>query len=260
LAECVDCNKRGPRFQIHQRSDRSGPIARYTEGEIFFTAIVISPLKSPSMKPSITSVPQLYRNAMRWTEIASVLSKYGLANWMSRFNIDFISERLKSPDGEKLNSLTHPNRVRLAMTELGSTFIKFGQLLGTRPDLIGTEMANELSRLQSAAPADDFEKVKETIEAEQRRVLEELFHEFDPTPIASASIGQAHRATIKACDHPAYAHLAGENKELIDVVVKVQHHGIDRILEADLDILAGLAQLAERIDDFRNYLLVSSGT
>ena len=205
------------------------------------------------MKPSITSVPQLYRNAMRWTEIASVLSKYGLANWMSRFNIDFISERLKSPDGEKLNSLTHPNRVRLAMTELGSTFIKFGQLLGTRPDLIGTEMANELSRLQSAAPADDFEKVKETIEAEQRRVLEELFHEFDPTPIASASIGQAHRATIKACDHPAYAHLAGEHKELIDVVVKVQHHGIDRILEADLDILAGLAQLAERIDDFRNY-------
>ena len=177
------------------------------------------------MKPSITSVPQLYRNAMRWTEIASVLSKYGLANWMSRFNIDFISERLKSPDGEKLNSLTHPCRVRLAMTELGSTFIKFGQLLSTRPDVIGTEMANELSRLQSATPADDFEKVKATIEAEQGRALEELFHEFDPTPIASASIGQAHRATIKVSAHPAYAHLAGKDNDLIEVIVKVQHHG-----------------------------------
>ncbi len=205
------------------------------------------------MKTSITSVPQLYRNAMRWTEIASVLSKYGLANWMSRFNIDFISERLKSPDGEKLNSLTHPNRVRLAMTELGSTFIKFGQLLSTRPDLIGTEMANELSRLQSHAPADAFEKIKETIETEQGRPLEELFHEFDPTPIASASIGQAHRATIKVSAHPAYAHLANENRELIEVIVKVQHHGIDRVLEADLDILGGLAQLAERLDDFKNY-------
>ncbi len=205
------------------------------------------------MKPSISSVPQLYRNAMRWTEIASVLSKYGLANWMSRFNIDFISERLKSPDGEKLNSLTHPNRVRLAMTELGSTFIKFGQMLSTRPDLIGTEMATELSRLQSHAPADEFEKVKATIEAEQNRSLEDLFHEFDPIPLASASIGQAHRATIKVSDHPAYAHLAGDNKDLIEVIVKVQHHGIARILEADLDILAGLAQLAERLEDFKNY-------
>ena len=91
------------------------------------------------MKTSLSSIPQLYRNARRWTEIASVLSKYGLANWMDRFNIDFISERLKTADGEKLKTLTHACRVRLALTELGSTFIKFGQLLGTRPDLIGTE-------------------------------------------------------------------------------------------------------------------------
>ena len=208
------------------------------------------------MKSSITSVPQLYRNAMRWTEIASVLSKYGLANWMSRFNVDFISERLKSPDGAKLNLLTHSNRVRLAMTELGPTFIKFGQLLSTRPDLIGTELADELSRLQSQAPADDFEHIKEVIEQEQGKPLEELFAQFDPIPIASASIGQAHRASIDAREYPAYADLA-DGKSTIEVIVKVQHRGIARILEADLDILAGLAQLAQRLDDFKNYQPVS---
>ncbi len=205
------------------------------------------------MKTSISSIPQLYRNAIRWTEIASVLSKYGLANWMDRFNVDFISERLKAADGAKLNTLPHACRVRLALTELGSTFIKFGQLLGTRPDLIGTEMAEELSKLQSHAPADSFDSVRRTIESEQGKTIEELYHSFDPEPFASASIGQAHRATIRVTDYQAYQSLASKQSKLIDVVVKIRHDGIDRVLEADLDILSGLAQLAERLDDFKNY-------
>ena len=205
------------------------------------------------MKTSISSIPQLYRNAMRWTEIASVLSKYGLANWMDRFNIDFISDRLKTADGEKLKSMTQACRVRLALTELGSSFIKFGQLLSTRPDLIGTEMADELSKLQSQAPADDFESVRATIESEQGKPLEELFHSFDPQPFASASIGQAHRATVDAKKFETFSALADPETGLNDVVVKVRHVGIGRVLEADLDILSGLAQLAERLDDFKNY-------
>jgi ubiquinone biosynthesis protein len=205
------------------------------------------------MKTSIRSIPQLYRNAKRWTEIASVLSKYGLANWMDRFNIDFISDRLKTADGEKLKTLTHSCRVRLALTELGSSFIKFGQLLGTRPDLIGTEMADELSKLQSQAPADDFETVRAIIEGEQGKTIEQLFHSFDPEPFASASIGQAHHATINADDYEPFESLAKSGSNLIEVVVKIRHEGIDRVLEADLDILSGVAQLAERLDDFQNY-------
>jgi ubiquinone biosynthesis protein len=226
------------------------------------------------MKRSIGSIPQLYRNAMRWTEIASVLSKYGLSNWLSRFNIDFLSDRLKAEDGETVGKLTQSKRIRLALTELGPTFIKFGQMLSTRPDLIGPELADELSALQSEAPEDSFEKVREIIESEQGQTLEELFVEFSETPMASASIGQVHRAKVlydPILDGPSDDLLLQRNGSVnglnrtngrlqpvsvgdtIDVVVKVRHDGIERVVETDLDILSGLAQLAERLDDFKNY-------
>ncbi len=205
------------------------------------------------MKRTIPSIPQLYRNAMRWTEIASVLSKYGLAGWLGRFNIEFISDRLKAPDGEVLARLTQAKRVRLALTELGPTFIKFGQMLSTRPDLIGAELAAELTELQSKAPADPFEYVKEIIEAEQGATLEELFVEFEEQPFASASIGQVHHAKIRREEAWLGDDPAGDQSDAVPVVVKVRHRGIERAVETDLDILAGLAQLAERLDDFKNY-------
>lgn len=214
------------------------------------------------MKRSITSVPQLYRNVRRWTEIVSVLSKYGLADWLSRFNLDFITDRLKTQDGEAQSKLTQNARVRMALTELGPTFIKFGQLLSTRPDLIGPDLAEELEKLQSDAPSDSFENIKAIIESEQGRQLDEIFLEFDPEPIASASIGQVHRAKLEASQFPNSSIKANTGSHRgngsatpasIDVVVKIRHEGIERIVETDLDILAGLAQLAEKLDDFKNY-------
>lgn len=224
------------------------------------------------MKRSITSVPQIYRNVRRWTEIVSVLSKYGLADWLSRFNFDFVTDLLKAPRGELQSQLTQSARIRLALTELGPTFIKFGQLLSTRPDLIGNELAEELSQLQSNTPADPFEIVRKIIEEEQDCPLEDLFEEFDETPIASASIGQVHRAKLRtqprrdgsssnghADTNPAKQLLFDEAElETTDVVVKIRHDGIGRLVETDLDILAGLAQLAERLEDFRNYQPVST--
>jgi ubiquinone biosynthesis protein len=190
------------------------------------------------MKRSIPSIPQLYRNVRRWTEILSVLSKYGLADWLSRLNIDILKDQLKSSSGGSLARESHHTRIRLALNELGPTFIKLGQLLSTRPDLIGGDLATELQKLQTQVTPDDFEYIRATVETELGQPLEILFDAFDEEPIASASIGQVHRA--KLAD-------GGE------VVVKVQHKGIERVVNTDLDILAGLAQLAERVDEFKPY-------
>lgn len=191
----------------------------------------------------ISSIPQIYRNVKRWTDILSVLSKYGLADWISRLNIDFAKDQLKDRAGEALARHTHETRLRMALTELGPTFIKLGQLLSTRPDLVGIELAEELKQLQSDVPADPFESVKALVEEELGQPLDELFTSFDEEPIASASIGQVHRATL----------LSGER-----VVVKVQHVNIEKVIRDDLDILAGVAQLAEHINEFKPYRPVAT--
>ena len=186
----------------------------------------------------VRSIPSIYRNVKRWTEILSVLSKYGLADWLAQSNIEFVKDRLKAPDGEVLARLTREARIRLTLSELGPTFIKFGQLLSTRPDVVGKELADELKQLQSAAPADPHDTVRRLVQTELGQTLEDLFAEFDLVPIASASIGQVHRARLKT----------GER-----VVVKVQHAGIDTKVAEDLEVLAGLAQLAEQIAEFKPY-------
>src|SRR5687768_6505873 len=159
----------------------------------------------------ISTIPHLYRNVRRWTEIVAVLSKYGLADWLSQINIDFIKDRLRNPDGEILARLTREARIRLALTDLGPTFIKLGQLLSTRPDLVGKELADELKLLQSDVSADAPEQVRAMLEEELGQRVDELFSEFEDVPVASASIGQVHRARLRS----------GER-----VVVKVQHVGI----------------------------------
>ena len=103
---------------------------------------------------------------------------------------------------------------------------------------MGGELANELQKLQTQVSPDDFEYVRTTVETELGQPLDALFDAFDEEPVASASIGQVHRAKI--CDGP-------------EVVVKVQHQGIDRVVNTDLDILAGLALLAERVDEINAY-------
>ncbi len=191
-----------------------------------------------AMKYPISSIPQLYRNFKRWTEILSVLSKYGLADWLSRTNIDFVKDRLKAPHGEVLARESANKRIRLAITELGPTFIKIGQLLSTRADLVGVELAAELTQLQSDVHADDFEYVKKLVEDELGEEIQDLFAEFEESPIASASIGQVHRAQLK------------DGRR---VVVKVQHEGIGSRVNNDLEILAGIAQLAEMLEEFKPY-------
>ena len=190
------------------------------------------------VRTPLSAIPQLYRNVRRLTEILSVLSKYGLADWVSHLNVDFLDARLKTRDGDIISHLSHPARVRMAFTELGPTFIKLGQFLSTRPDIVGVPLADELSNLQSNVPADPTETVQATIESEMQRPLAQLFMHFQAEPIAVASIGQVHRATLP---------------DGSEVAVKVRRVGIEQTIETDLDIIAGLAQLIDKLEDFRAY-------
>lgn len=173
---------------------------------------------------------QINRNTKRVGEILAILGRYGLADWLGGLNYDWIQGRLVSFDGERLGSLTQEARIRLALTELGTTFIKLGQMLSTRADLVGPAMAAELSQLRSHTPPDPPDKIKNTIRMELGKPVEELFARFDETPLASASIGQVHPATLTS----------GER-----VVVKVQHDGIENKILGDLDIMGVLADLAQ---------------
>jgi ubiquinone biosynthesis protein len=186
----------------------------------------------------ISSIPQIYRHVNRWGEILAVLSKYELAAWIGRLGPDFAKDLLKARGGAAIARLSWESRVRMAMAELGPTFIKLGQVLSTRPDLVGIAMAEELRNLQDNVPADPPEVVRRTIESELGRPIAELFAEFDDQALASASIGQVHCARLPS----------GEA-----VVVKVQRAEIEKKVAIDMDILSGLAQLAERVPEFQNY-------
>jgi len=186
----------------------------------------------------ISAIPQIYRNVNRWGEILSILSKYGLADWLSRFDFALGKSWLKNRSGEMLANESRESRIRMAMEELGPTFIKLGQLMSTRPDIVGSELADELQKLQTRVPADNLESVTSTLEAELGLPISKIFAEFSNEPVASASIGQVHHARLHS----------GE-----EVAVKVRHLGIEQIVDVDLDILSGLAQLASKLPELRPY-------
>ncbi|HEY2827855.1 MAG TPA: AarF/ABC1/UbiB kinase family protein [Pirellulales bacterium] len=186
----------------------------------------------------LSTIPQLYRHANRWGQILTVLSKYGLAGWIERLGPRFTHGILKDRDGAALCSHNRETRIRLALSELGPTFIKLGQILSTRPDVVGVDLAEELSKLQDNTPADPFHTVAAIVESQFGQPVDSLFTDFEEIPLASASIGQVHRARLKNGDW---------------VVVKVRHAGIEEIIRRDLDILTGLAHWAERVPELSNY-------
>ncbi|MCC5911536.1 MAG: ubiquinone biosynthesis protein UbiB [Clostridiaceae bacterium] len=138
--------------------------------------------------------------------------------------------------------LTHGERVRMACEELGPTFIKLGQIMSTRRDIFPEEIVSELSKLQDDVKPFHFEVAKELVEAELNTNLEDSFKNFDPIPIASASIGQVYKATLNN----------GQK-----VVVKVQRPYIKKIIATDLDILFNLAKLLDdHLDKEKPYKLI----
>lgn len=172
------------------------------------------------------------RHLRRYRQIVEVLIRHGFGDVLSLLGL---GRRLGLPirllrRGRPSAEITRAQRVRLALEELGPTFIKFGQILSTRPDLLPPDFVAELSRLQDAVPPEPWEPIKTCIEAELEQPIEQIFATFDPTPIAAASLGQVHAATLT------------DGQE---VIVKVQRPNIERIIDVDLDILYDLARLTQ---------------
>jgi ubiquinone biosynthesis protein len=180
-------------------------------------------------------IGRTYRNLNRYRQILGVLIKYGFGDLIETLNIEqyieiglqMISKKRREP----VEKLSRAERVRMAFEELGPTYIKLGQILSTRPDLVQVDFIHELSKLQDEVPPFPFEDARRIVESELREPLENIFESFTQTPLASASIGQVHRAR----------YLDGE-----DVAVKVQRPGIRRLIDIDLEIMLHLATLAER--------------
>ena len=133
----------------------------------------------------------------------------------------------------KLYSLDQPRgeRIRKALEEAGTIFIKFGQLLSTRPDLIPSDIAQSLHKLQDDIAAFPTNHAKEIIEAERNSDLEKIFTDFDPIPIAAASIAQVYSATLKETGRK--------------VAIKVVRPGIDKEIDKDISLMKKIAKKAE---------------
>ena len=127
------------------------------------------------------------RSARRSAEIFGVLAKYGLADWLTNVEYDWLRSLLKDAEGEAIQGISTPERIRRALSDLGTSFIKVGQILSTRPDLVGPELTDELAQLQQKTRPDDFERVAKIIQADLGASPSELFETFEEEPLASAS-------------------------------------------------------------------------
>ncbi|MDI6819077.1 MAG: AarF/ABC1/UbiB kinase family protein [Methanothermobacter thermautotrophicus] len=179
----------------------------------------------------------------RLREIIRVMTKYHFGNILEAVGLknrlfETLKLYIKSP--EEVHEPAHV-RLRLVLEELGTTFIKLGQVLSTRADLVGREVAEELAKLQDEAPPFPFEDVKRVLESELGVPMEEVFSEFQEEPVASASIGQVHRARLRNGDA---------------VAVKVQRPGIADTVKSDIILMKYLAKLAnDRVPGLRYYNL-----
>ncbi len=174
-----------------------------------------------------------YRHLGRYREIASVLIKHGFGDVVDRIGLtSYLSlpRRLFRRGAEEPLALTAPQRVRLALEELGPTFIKLGQILSTRPDLIPPAIITELSRLQDTVPPAPWSGIQARLEGELGGPVESVFADFDPEPLAAASLAQVHAARLP------------DGRQ---VVVKVQRPDIEKTIDSDLDILYDLAGLIQ---------------
>ncbi|MGD9159084.1 MAG: AarF/UbiB family protein [Desulfobacteraceae bacterium] len=174
----------------------------------------------------------------RFKDIVMILMKYGFDDLVDRLDIPGIGLF------RKVHRMNHDletfERIRRALEELGPSFVKFGQIMSLRPDLLPHALIDELSKLQDDVAPVEFSLIKEIVEKNTMKSLHETFSIFDPEPLAAASISQVHRGVLKQDGRIA--------------AIKVQRPDIRSNIRTDLDILAAIAdQLHERVDYLKTY-------
>src|SRR3989338_5994908 len=173
------------------------------------------------------------RDINRFREILAVLFEEGFDFLIERTKLKYkvpLTKRVKQRLEQKKEYSTE-KRLRLTLEKLGPTFIKFGQVLSVRPDLVPKSYIKELENLQDKVPGFSYDLVKKQIKSEFGKDIGDLFSSFDKNPIASASISQVHRAVLK---------------DGSKVAVKVQRPHAREIMEADIDIMFYVARLLEK--------------
>lgn len=174
------------------------------------------------------------RSIKRYLNIVRVLSVYGFDQVLEMLGFTDVvarSRRVFSRSIPDIARLTAAERMRLALEELGPTFVKLGQILSTRPDVIPESFVREFEKLQDSVPSFPFEDVLLQIKSELGGEVDRFFSMIDPVPLAAASIAQVHRARLTT----------GE-----DVVIKVRRPGIAQVIESDINAMMSLADLAKR--------------
>jgi len=172
------------------------------------------------------------KNINRLRQILNILIRHGFGELVSQlhvFRLYILGKRFLAPKSEDVRAhKSTPERLRLALEELGPTFVKLGQLMSTRADWFPDEWSTEFKKLQDKVPPFTFEQVMELVEKELGKPLTEVYASFDITPVASASIAQVHFATLK------------DGREL---AVKVRRPEIGKILDSDISIMYVIANL-----------------
>ncbi|NLM87858.1 MAG: AarF/ABC1/UbiB kinase family protein [Syntrophomonadaceae bacterium] len=167
----------------------------------------------------------------RYREVANVLIKHGFGFVFDRFTLIKLNHRqIKTKQQVNLRSPYVARHLREAFEELGPAFVKLGQLLSVRPDLLTEPYVAEFEKLQDAVPPFPYEQVVELCR-EEGLIIDDLFASFEPEPIAAASMGQVHEAYLKTGEH---------------VVVKIQRPNIEEQVKTDLEIMMELAKLLEK--------------
>lgn len=180
-------------------------------------------------------ISRRYRHLKRYQEIISIIIRHGFGDFVTQTGIAklvFLGRKTFTlKPSEEIQRLSRYERIKTMLEELGPTFVKFGQIMSNRPDILSFELIEELEKLQSNVKPISCDTAIEVIENETKKKVEDSFIDFEKECIASASIAQVHKAKLHT----------GE-----DIVVKIQRPGIQKVIETDLEIMYHLASIIEK--------------